>query len=68
MSEAPNTPSVPTYRKDEVTIEALLDGEQIEAVLLFKEPVSISELANIKAAWEAGLAQGKRLAERKHGL
>ena len=59
--------SVPGYRKDEITIEALIEGEQVEAVLLFKEPVSISELANIKHAWEAGIALGKRLAEQNQG-
>lgn len=39
----------------EVTLEGLLEGEKVDSVLLFKQPLTYEEAMLVKAGWEAGL-------------
>jgi hypothetical protein len=57
MSEtAPSFPA-PT----ELTLGALIDGREIETVLLFSEPLTYEQAQYVRLGWEKGLAQGKEI-------
>lgn len=47
-----------------LTIEAMLDGEEIEVALVFDEPLTYEQATLVRKGWAKGLEQGKALGRK----